>query len=340
MRRHRELMERLAAADPAAAGERPAPDGQREAEALLARLLATPPEAGEQRGGGRRGMRRWAPFAASVVGAAAAALAATSLIDSDVPGTGVVERAVAAVTRDGVIYHVVERSRIEASYEPNGVRTHYVESWHTSDGRIHRTTYAAKDGGRGRVLEDWAGRRLPGRRVWPRLRWDAWTNTISEGGFGPGPDTGAPGLDLFGDHGAQLRELQEEGRLRVAGTTRVGDRPAYRLVSGPVPDPEVEGEERVEFLVDAETYLPLAQRFSARSRSTDPADPITRIRLDSRYLVYERLPLNARNRELLHLDTHPGAKCSDFAHELRGEQGVGYPNPCPKRSRPPGGRRG
>jgi hypothetical protein len=335
-----ELIERLAAADPAPGGERLTPDEQEEADALLARLLATPPAGAERRGGERRRVRRWALAAAAVVGAAAAALAATGLLDSEVPGTGVVERAVAAMTRDDVIYHVVERSHTRASYEPHGDMTSYIESWRTSDGRIHQRTFAAKGGRRGRLLEDWAGRRLPGRRVWPRLRWDAWENTITEGGFGPGPDTGAPGLNFFGDHGAQLKRLQAQGRLRVAGTTRVGPRLAYRLVSGRVPDPELpEGEERVEFLVDTDTYLPLAQRFSARYRSSDPENRTTRILVVSRYLVYERLPLNARNRALLHLDPHPGAKCSRFAGQLRGERGVGFPNPCPPpdrkaRSRP------
>jgi hypothetical protein len=265
-----------------------------------------------------------------VVGAAAAVLVAASLLDSDSPGVGVVERAVAAVTRDDVIYHFVERSHVRASFEPDRVRTHYIESWHTSDGRIHRRTFAARGDARGRLLEDFAGRSIPGRRVNPLLRWDAFSNTISEGGFGPGRrDVGAPSLDFVGDHGAQLRELQSQGRLRVAGTTRVGNKPAYRLVSGPVRDPELGGEERVEFLVDTDTYLPLALRFSARYRSSDPEHPTTRIVIVSRYLVYERLPLNASNRALLHLDPHPGAKCSRYAGELRGERGVGFPNPCP-----------
>jgi hypothetical protein len=279
------------------------------------------------------GRRRLALIAAAVIGAAAAGLAAASLLDSEAPGPSIVERAVAAVSRADVIYHYVERSHVWApAYEPHDDETTYIESWHTSDGRIHQKTYAAKGGGRrGRLLEDWAGRRLPGRRVWPRLRWDVWTNTIKEGGFGPGPDTGAPGLGFFGDPGAQLRQLQAQGRLRLAGTTRVRERRAYRLVSGPVP---VEGgEQRVEFVVDADTYLPLAARYSSRTRSTDPEHPISRIVYRGRYLVYERLPLNAPNTKLLRLDPHPGARCSEFAHELRGEQGVGFPNPCPRPDR-------
>lgn len=152
-------------------------------------------------------------------------------------------------------------------------------------------------------------------------------------GFGRAPDTAVPTLDPFADPGAQLSRLQEQDRLRVAGSTRVGDRRAYRLVSGPVPHPRLrDGEERVEFLVDADTYLPLALRYSSCSRSTDPEHPISEIVVVSRFLVYERLPLNEKNRESLDLDPHPGAKCSRFAGELRAERGVGFPNPCPRRN--------
>jgi hypothetical protein len=332
MRPDRDPMEMLAAADPLAEGERLTPEEEREADALLARLLATPPRDAERRGGARHRARRWTIAATAAAGAAAAVLAATSLIDSDAPGGGIVERAVAAVTREDVIYHVVERTRAEASFEPGRVRTHYIESWHTSEGHIHQRTFASRDGRKGRLLQDFAGRQLPGRRGGPLLRWEAWSNTITEGGFGRGPDagTGVPILDPFSDPGAQLRRLQEEGRLSVAGTTRVGDRRAYRLVSDPVPHSQLrDGEERVEFLVDANTYLPLAMRYSSVHRSSDPEHPISRIDIVSRYLVYERLPLNERNRAFLDLDPHPGAKCSRYAGELRGEQGVGFPNPCP-----------
>jgi hypothetical protein len=328
----RDPMEKLAAADPLRDGERLTPEEEREADALLTRLLATPPAGAERRGRGRRRVRRWTLAAAAVVGAAAAVLAATSLVDSDAPGGGIVERAVAAVTQDDVIYHVVERTRVEASFEPGRVRAHYIESWHTSEGHIHQRTFASRDGRKGRLLEDFAGRQLPGRRGGPLLRWQARSNTITEGGFGRGPDTGsgAPALDPFSEPGAQLRRLEEQGRLRVAGTTRVGDERAYRLVSGPVSHRQLrDGEERVEFLVDADTYLPLALRYSSVHSSSDPEFPISRIDIFVRYLVYERLPLNEKNRAFLDLDPHPGAKCSDFAHELRGKRGVGFPNPCP-----------
>ena len=330
----RDPMEMVAAADPLRDGERLTPEEEREADELLTRLLATPPAGAERRAGGRRRVWRLTLAAAAVAGTAAAVLVATSLLDSDGSGGGIVERAVAAVTQENVIYHVVERSRVEASYEPGADTTHYIESFHTSDGHFHQRTFAARDGRKGRMLDDFAGKWIPGRRVNPFLRWEARSNTISEGGWGPAPSTGgAPTLDPFAEPGAQLRTLQEQGRLRVAGTTRVEGRRAYRLVSGPVDHPQLrDGEERVEFLVDAETYLPLARRYASVHRSTDPEHPISRIVAFSRFPVYERLPLNPKNRGLLDLDPHPGAKCSQFAHELRGKKGVGFPNPCP----PPG----
>jgi stage V sporulation protein SpoVS len=324
MRSHTDPMQRLAAADPLRDGERLTPEEEREAEALLTQLLATAPAVGV----GRRRVRRWTLAAAGAAGAVAAVLAATSLIDSKAPGAGIVERAVAAVSQPDVVYHVVERSRADVSYAPEAT-TLYIESWHTSDGRIHQRTYAAEDGRRGKLMQDFAGVQIPGRRVNPVLMWDASTDTISEAGFGPGPDTGAPVINPFNEPGAQLRALEAEGRLRVAGETLVEGKRAYRLVSGPVDHPHLRnGEERAEYLVDADTYIPLERTYESVHRSTDPEHPISRIEITGELLVYERLPLTDENRALLDLDPHPGAKCSDFAHELTGKQGVGFPNPC------------
>ena len=61
MRRHDELMERLAAADPVRDPEELTPEDQREADALLARLLATPvePAAEPRRPRSQLRRRRW-----------------------------------------------------------------------------------------------------------------------------------------------------------------------------------------------------------------------------------------------------------------------------------------
>jgi hypothetical protein len=58
MRPGQDLMERLVAADPVRDPERLTPEEQRDAEALLARLLATPRGSGAQARGARRRNRR------------------------------------------------------------------------------------------------------------------------------------------------------------------------------------------------------------------------------------------------------------------------------------------
>jgi hypothetical protein len=319
------LMERLAAADPRPDAERLGAEEQSEADALLARLLATPHDgqAVDRRVRPRR-VRRLALVATGALCSAAAAFAALNLLDSDAPGPDVVEQAVAAVTRAGVVYHVVERSHVSATGTPDPARmTIFTEYWHTTGGRYHAKTYAARGDRRGRLRNDMAGRRLPGRRGGPALLWTAGANTIVAMGYAHrDPSKGAPGIDYFTDPGARLRALEEQSRLRLAGTTRFADRRAYRLVSGVVPSWMKGGEESVEFLVDSETYLPLAERRWLRSRGG------AEITFRTRYLVYEHLPLNARSREQLDLDPHPGARCAQGTGDLKGRRAPGFPNPC------------
>jgi hypothetical protein len=321
-----DLMERLAAADPRPDAERLSPEEQSEADALLARLLATPTEdLTDHRSTARPRTRRWALVATALLCYAAAAFAAVNLLDSDTPAPGIVEKAVAAVTREDVVYHVLERTRARP-VGISGVRpmTFYYEYWHTAAGRMHRKTFAADGPRRGRLLEDMAGRRLPGRRGGPVLRWEARANTIYDGGFAVGRGRGgAPALDPSADPGTRLRSLERQGRLRFAGTARVGSRRAYRLASGAVQGATEAERVSVEFLVDSETYLPLAQRQSARWGSGSGVEFVTR------FLVYERLPDNADTRRRLDLDPHPGAKCSEGAGKLkRRRAAIGFPNPC------------
>jgi hypothetical protein len=302
MRRHDELMERLAVADPVRDREALTPDEQREADALLARLLATP----EQPATKPRPRRR-ALALAGVVCAALAALVAINLNGSDSPGPAVVDRAVAATTRGGV-YHVVEEATVRG---PGEDRYDFVmEAWYTSDGRLRRKTFEARDGQRGKLLEEFAGKRRPSGRSGATLTWDANSNTVSEGGFASGGG-GLDGLGPFTDPGAQLRKLEKQGRMRETGTTTVDGRRAYTLLSEKVDD------EQIEITVDAETYLPLVQRVTYQD-----------IEAVTRYRVYERSPLNDETGRQLALGPHPGAKCSEYAHELTEKRDLGYPNPC------------
>jgi hypothetical protein len=86
----------------------------------------------------------------------------------------------------------------------------------------------------------------------------------------------------------------------VAGTTHVDGKKAYRLVSGPVPGRPKGSVDRLEYVVDAETYYPVSLRWRHRFERH-------LIVVTTRYLVYERLPLDEHGRELLRLDPHPGA---------------------------------
>ena len=54
----------------------------------------------------------------------------------------------------------------------------------------------------------------------------------------------------------------------------------------------------------------------------------------TRYSVYERLALNDKTERRLALDPHPGAKCSEFAHELT-EKSLGPPEPLVRSRRTP-----
>jgi hypothetical protein len=320
-----ELMDRLASADPLPNAERLTPDAHREADALLARALATPVRPARRAAARGRGVRRGAFVAVGIACVALAAFAAVDLVDSEAPGPSVVERALAAVSHDGTVYHVLERKRLRAPSMsvPRGRRTVYVESWRTTDGRLHQRLFlAARDGERGRLFGDFAGRRTPGRRGGPALTWSARDNTIQSIRFGTTRGArGAPSLNPYADPGEALRTFEAQGRLRVAGTADVDGTRAYRLVSGYVQSsPKL--REKVEFLVDAETYLPLA------SHSTQLATSGDRYDLFTRYLVYERLRLDASSRAKLDLDRHPGATCAPGAGAIMGRGSLGFPNPC------------
>jgi hypothetical protein len=306
MRPGQDLMERLVAADPLPDAEHLTPKEQHEAGALLGRLLATPAGAGAD--DRRPRVRRWALVAAGAACFAAAASAAIDLLDSGAPGAGVVEKAVAAVTHKDAVYHVLERGRVRGLVVQGGHLTAlYRESWHASDGSVHEKLFEARGVRRGKLFEEIVGKlrhQRSGNLAGPALIYDARENTVRETRIGraPGADD-TPTIDPYGDPGTRLRDLREPGRLRLAGTTRVGDRAAYRLVSGPVLGVTKGSElaERVEFLVDSETYLPLAERYSGRVGSELKFEAFTR------FLVYERLPLDARSRAQLDLDPHPGA---------------------------------
>ncbi len=318
-----QLMERLAAADPLPDAERLTPDERQEADELLSRLLATPPEPARP-APARRPRRRWAFAAAAATCTALVAFAAVNVVDSDGPGPNVLALAVAAVTDRDSVYHVVQSNKLHATdvRAPVEGQRIWFESWHAPDGRFHQRAFAPGGEHRGRLIGEYAGRRTPGRRGGPMLSWYARNNTISSMRIGWSSNPrGAPFLDQFADPGTQLRSLEEQGRLHAAGTTEVDGHKAYRLSSGTVPGSGPHGKERIEFLVDAETYLPLASHYTHTNGKH-------RYELYTRYVVYKRMPVNARSRAKLDLDPHPGAKCAPGADKIIGRGTLGFPNPC------------
>ena len=161
-----DLMERLTAADPLPDAERLSQEEQREADALLTRLLDTPSlrRRSVARAPGVRCAGRLAAACAAV-----ALLAATFVLDSDAPGPDVVELAVAAMSDEDAVYHVVERNRLIGMVgSPDTERLVFHESWHTPGGRLHRKSFLADGSRRGRLVGELAGRRTSGAAEGPR----------------------------------------------------------------------------------------------------------------------------------------------------------------------------
>jgi hypothetical protein len=308
----RDLMERLAAADPLRDGERLDGEAEREAEALLARLLATPVEPVAPQ---RPRRRCWTLAVAGVTCVAAAAFVALNVADSDVE-QAVAARSVAAVSHADSVYHILQRRRGTGAAE---TEPFLMESWYSSEGHRHEKFFADRDGQRGRLLEEVAGILRPDRGSGQLLRYYADQNRLFAEGIGRSSAAGElPLIDAAGNPGETLRVLEARGALKVVGTTRVGDRTGYRLVSDPI---EAQGGvQRFEYVVDSVTYLPL----SLRSTTTRGSETLG---LESEFLVYERLPLDASSRAQLDLDPHPDATCAREAGQARARD-LGFENPC------------
>jgi hypothetical protein len=289
------LIDQVRDADPVPEAERLSPAEQREAEALLARLVAEPLK-GRTRPR-RATLRRFAVASVGTACAVAVALGAIELIDKEAPGAGVVEKAVAAVSDEDAVYHIVALSRFpdEAPTETLREGT-YAESWNARDGSMHRKLWQLQGDGKGPFLGELAlsPRDADGRAT--TLQYDATTDTLTRGMVELDRNEQAPELYPESDPAESLRRLQSEGRLRVDGTTEIDGKDAYRLVSGPLPGPEGHGQNSYEYLVDAETYYPLSLRFVSRVGDAS-------FTANTRYLTYERLP---QNGEQLELDARPG----------------------------------
>jgi hypothetical protein len=308
-----ELMERLAAANPMPADEPPTDAEKRDVDALLERILATPEAPAAPR---RTLVRRVAP-AAALLAAMVVAVVVIDLVGSEEDDGGIVDRALAAVSQENVIYAVTERRTSTSKALTPGLKVSpdergYVRYWlWAGDERSRFLLYDMRaDGTRGRLESEVTADKR-------RLTWFiARSNTISvrerprqvpddepaRGGF--------PGFSPFAEPGAQLRAEVDEGRLRVAGRAMVRGRSAYRLVSERRSGSGFEAE-RATYLVDASTYLPLELRVRvvlkhSRFEPGGGGRELARMRIE--YLRYEALPVTDENKALLEMAEHPGAR--------------------------------
>jgi hypothetical protein len=310
-----ELMERLERANPIPSGEAVTPEERRDADALLERIVAEPASKPAPQRRARPPLRPRRLALAGALGAAlvAAAIVAVDLIDADRGPDGILEQAVAAVSQDDAIYAIAHRER-------------HVTRPLEGRGRVQRDSafrrYWLWAGGRRSRFLDYRLRPNgePGRLMTESVSdgsglswWNADTNEIivldrsgePEDPQSPPEDDDYPGVNPFLEPGAQLRALVDDGSLRVAGRTRLRGRSAYVLVSGRLsnPSPGIESE-RVTYLVDSRTFLPLALRMRVVADLVHGRELMT-TRVD--YLRYERLPVTDANKALLRMSPHPGA---------------------------------
>jgi hypothetical protein len=310
-----ELMERLARANPTPAGEGLTPEEQREADALLEHIVTEP--AADERPKHAPSLRRLVPAAGLLATLVIAAVVVVDLVDSEDGRGGIIERAVAAVTKDDVIYAITQRASFRSvALEPGTETTPderlFERSWAWAEGdRSHALRYSLRADGRpGRLLGEvvattdritWFDARGRVELDYDRDRDDPPPEKQRDAGG----RSAYPGFDPSWDPGAQLRAHVDNGRLRLTGRTTVRGRTAYRLVAKADPGaPAAEDFGTVTYFVDARTYLPLEIRQTVVFDHSDvPDGGRERASFRIEYLRYDALPVNERTKTLL----EPGA---------------------------------
>lgn len=222
---------------------------------------------------------------AAGVGVVAAAFVLAGLLDD---GPGVVERAAAAMDPAGRVLHVVVR--VEGSDGSVSIG----ESWVRPDGSGRSLVHSGV-GARDCLASP------------EKLRcYDADRNVVDVYRYDPAAvEAGKRYADLPGfrvDQPESIHRALAEGYARSLGEATLRGR-AVREIQLAVPFVDANGEAVPQFdeasspvlVLDAKTYLPVAERFP-------DAGSITR------YEVYEFLPDGARTRRLLQLPTKPGVR--------------------------------
>ena len=293
----RDLMERVRAADPAARAEL-GPGERAEADALLRRIVAEPRRP-------RRRLRvspaRWPRMAAAGAALACLTLAALVAVDlvRDDEGSSIADRAYAAVSDDDVIYHYVLDTRASTRALPPDLRRDLelangrLETWYRSDGSAFhsRQFRRGREGRLHLVLESAQSR---GRLV----DYNPERNVLGHSPRGAARGRSRPigPLDEF-------RRAYRDGKVVERGKTTFLGRPAYRLLMQRGQPGSF--RQRMAYYVDQETYLPLGTR---ERTSLEIFGRRARVRTQSVYKLYERLPDTRANRRLLRMGRHPGAR--------------------------------
>ncbi|MBE2319535.1 hypothetical protein DVA67_026445 [Solirubrobacter sp. CPCC 204708] len=232
----------------------------------------------------RRSRRRAARLLLPAVPAGAALAVAISALPSGGGGVDAIAAAREALAPDGEIVHM----KIELRHGTRVVMPS--EQWYAANPTRWRTRF---EGG---VI----GRRSGGNRIETaffkdRLRfYDAWTDTVTIWRDAKLPQAGASPSMFGGDPATDLRAELDKGDVRDDGVVSVDGRQVRRLVRE---DGQYGFKRRFVYHVDPKTFEPIGGHMSFRRRGgkfmRGPQFKVT---------LYERLPLNARNEQLLKFD--------------------------------------
>jgi hypothetical protein len=216
---------------------------------------------------------------------AVSAVIVSGLVDS---APGVIERAAAAIDPGGRVLHVVVRIEAAAGSVTRG------ESWVRPDGTGRSLDLSGP--GTGDCLASAEELRCydPARNVVDVYRY-----------YPAGVEAGKRFADLPGyrvDQPESIHRAFTSGYARLRGETTLGGRAVHEIQLA-VPFLDASGKATPQFdeatspilYLDAETYVPVAERFPDSGSTTY-------------YETYEFLPDDAQARRLLELPTRPGFK--------------------------------
>lgn len=293
MTRSTDVLDRVAAANPVPTGTTRSPDEDRDADALLKRLLATAATDAPA-----RHSRQWTRSLVLAVAAAAVIIAVTVANALD-RGPNVVERAYAAVSKPA-LYHVVRSTTIDAPRwlklgDAVPARDLVMESWYSLDPPAYHEVYYKVRNGHRRVHLEWAGG--------PNGTTVADSGAHKDFKWMEGQSVNAERFDPT----AQFKAAYREGNVHEQGTVTADGRRAHRLViehaRPPVNDPAftVRSSHTIA-LFDAQTMHPI--EFIDESDVESNGRRATVI-MRTHYATFETLPRTPENLAKLQIPKQP-----------------------------------